>query len=50
MFLFYINHLAENLSDETVIALFANNVSIMTTDRNEIEAERAAQTEVDEVP
>ena len=31
LFLFYFNDLAENFSNNTVIALFADNVSILTT-------------------
>ena len=47
LFLFYINDLADELSDEDVIALFAGDVSILSTARNKADAERSVQAKVD---
>ena len=47
LFLFYINDLADELSDEDVIALFADDVSILSTARNKADAERSVQAKVD---
>ena len=46
-FLFYISDLANKLSEEAVIAMFADDVSILTTARNEVDAKCLAQAEVD---
>ena len=47
LFLFNINDLADELSDEDVIALFAGNVSILSAARNKADAERSVQAKVD---
>ena len=47
LFLFYINDLADELSDEDVIALFADYVSILSTARNKTDAECSVHTKVD---
>ena len=47
LFLFYINDLTDELSDEDVIALFADDVSILSTARNKADAERSVQAKVD---
>ena len=38
-------HLAENLSDEAVFAMFSNDESILTTARNKTHTEHEAPTE-----
>ena len=43
LFLFYINDLASLLNDDAVIALFADDVSILTTAYKKEDAEAAAQ-------
>ena len=43
-FLFYINELASSLNDDAVIALFADDVSILTTARKKEDAKAAAQS------
>ena len=48
-FLFYINDLASTLNDDTVITLFANDVSILTTARKREDAETTAQSVVSSV-
>ena len=48
-FLFYINDLASTLNDDTVISLFANDVSILTTARKREDAETTAQSVVSSV-
>ena len=42
LFLFYINDLASSLSDDAVIVLFADDVSILTTARKKEDAEAPA--------
>ena len=42
LFLFYINDMASTLNDNAVIALFANDVSILTTAGKREDAEAAA--------
>ena len=49
LFLFYINDLASILSDHAVIALFAVDVSILTTVQKKEDAEAAAQSVVNSV-
>ena len=49
LFLFYINYLASTLKDDAVIALFADNVSILTTACKRGDAETAAQSVVNSV-
>ena len=44
LFLFYINNLASSLNDDAVIALFTDDVSILTTARKKEDAEAAAQS------
>ena len=46
MFLFYINSLAKKLSNDVVIALFANDVSILTISRKKEDAVVAALSKV----
>ena len=46
LFLFYVNDLASSLSDDAVIALFADDVSILTTAQKKEDAEAAAQSVV----
>ena len=46
LFLFNINDLASTLNDDAVIALFADDVSILTTARKREDAEAAAQSVV----
>ena len=46
---FYINILAENLSNNAVIVLFADNISILTTSHKIEDAVPAAQSEVTRV-
>ena len=46
LFLFYINNLASSLSNDAVIALFANDVSILTTAHKKVAAEATAQSVV----
>ena len=46
LFLFKINDLASTLNDDAVIALFADDVSILTTARKREDAEAAAQSVV----
>ena len=41
LFLFYINNLASSLKDDAVIALFADDISILTTARKKQDAEAA---------
>ena len=48
LFLFYVNDLASSLSDDAVIALFAD-VSILTTAQKKEDAEAAAQSVVSSV-
>ena len=43
LFLFYINDLASSLNDDSVIALFADDVSILTAARKKEDAEAVAQ-------
>ena len=49
LFLFYINNLAFSLNDDAVIVLFANDVSILTTARQEEHTEAAFQSLVNSV-
>ena len=49
LFLFYINNLASTLNDDAVIALFTDDVSILTTARKKEDAEAAAQSLVNSV-
>ena len=49
LFLFYINDLVNKLFEEAVIAMFADDVSILTTARNKVVAKNLAQAEVDMV-
>ena len=49
LFLFYINDMASTLNDDAVIALFANDVSILTTAGKREDAEAAAQSVVNSV-
>ena len=49
LFLLYINNLASSLNDDAVIALFADDVSILTTARKKEDAEVAAQSVVNSV-
>ena len=49
LFLFYINNLATTLNNDAVIALFADNVSILTTARKREDAEATAQSVVSSV-
>ena len=49
LFLFYINDLASTLNDNAVIALFADDVSILTTARKREDAEATAQSVVSSV-
>ena len=49
LFLFYIYDLTKKLSVEIVIAMFADNVFILTTTRSKIDADRPSQAEVDVV-
>ena len=49
LFLFYINDMASTLNDDAVIALFANDVSILTTAGKRGDAEAAAQSVVNSV-
>ena len=49
LFLFYINYLASTLKDDAVIALFADNVSILTTACKRGDAETAAQSVLNSV-
>ena len=44
LFLFYINDLVSSLNDNTVIALFSDDVSILTTARKKEDAEAASQS------
>ena len=47
LFLFSIKTHADNLSDETIIAMLADDVSILTTAKNKTDTECATETEVD---
>ena len=47
LFLFYINDLADELSDKDVILLFADEVPILSTARNKADAKRSVQAKVD---
>ena len=47
--LFYINNLASSLNDDAVIAVFADDVSILTTARKKEDAETVAQSLVNTV-
>ena len=47
--LFYINNLASSLNDDAIIALFADDVSILTTAYKKEDAEAAAQSVVNSV-
>ena len=49
LFLFYINNLASSLNDDAIIALFADDVSILTTAYKKEDAEAAAQSVVNSV-
>ena len=49
LFLFYINDLATTLDNDAVIALFADDVSILTTVRKREDAEATAQSVVNSV-
>ena len=49
LFLFYINDLASSLNNDAVIALFADDVSILTTACKKEDAEAAAQSVVTSV-
>ena len=49
LFLFYINNLASSLTDNALIALFADDVSILTTAHKREDAEAAAQSVVNSV-
>ena len=49
LFLFYINNLATTVNNDAVIALFADNVSILTTARKREDAEATAQSVVSSV-
>ena len=49
LFLFYINDLASTLNDDAVIALFANDVSILTPAGKREDAEATAQSVVNSV-
>ena len=49
LFLFYINDLATTLDNDAVIALFADDVSILTTARKKEGAEATAQSVVNSV-
>ena len=49
LFLFYINDLASTLNDNAVIALFADDVSILTTAQKREDAEAAAQSVLNSV-
>ena len=49
LFLFYINNLASSLNVDAVIALFADDVSILTTARRKEDVEVAAQSVVNSV-
>ena len=44
LFLFYLNNLASSLTDDAVVALFADDVSILTTAHKREDAEAAAQS------
>ena len=46
LFLFYINNLVENLSNNAVIPFFADDVSIVTIARKKEDSVAAAQSEV----
>ena len=46
LLLFYINNLAENLLNDAVIALFADDVSILTSARKKEDSVAVAQSEV----
>ena len=47
LFLFYIKTHVDNLSDEAIIAMLADNVSILTTAKNKTDTECAMETEFD---
>ena len=49
LFVFYINDLATTLNNDAVIALFADDVSILTTARKREDAEATAQSVVSSV-
>ena len=49
LFLFYINDLVSSLKDGAVIALFADDISILTTPRKKQDAEAATQSVVNSV-
>ena len=49
LFLFYINDLASTLNDDAVIALFADDVSFLTTAHKKEDAEAAGQSVVNSV-
>ena len=49
LFLFYINDLASSPNDEAIIALFFDDISILTTARKKEDAEAAAQSVVTSV-
>ena len=49
LFLFYINNLASSLNDDAIIALFPDDVSILTIARKKKDAEATAQSVVNSV-
>ena len=49
LLLFYINNLASSFSDDAVVALFADDVSIVSTTRKKKDVEATAQSVVDSV-
>ncbi len=49
LFLFYINNLAEQLTEENEIAMFADDVTILATNKNKQLAEESAQRSIDVV-
>ena len=49
LFLFYINNLAESLAEDVLMAIFVDDVTILSTARLLREAERNAQTSFDAV-
>ena len=49
LFLFYINDLASSLNDDAVIALFVDDVSILTTAQKKEDTEAAAQSVVNSI-
>ena len=49
LFLFYINSLADHLPDDVLLAMFADDVSLLTTARNRTDAESTLQTAISSV-